>query len=61
MGEGGGGGSKRGRTKICHTHPAIMKLEKFFEYLKIVFINMFTIWMMSAKMVTLGLPKIKVL
>ena len=37
-----------------------MKLEKFFEYLKIVFINMFTIWMMSAKMVTLGLPKIKV-
>ena len=32
----------------------------FFEFLKIVLINMVTILMMSAKMVTLGLLKIKV-
>ena len=32
----------------------------FFEFLKIALINMVTIWMVSAKMVTLGLLKIKV-
>ena len=34
---------------------------KFFEFLKIVLINMVAIWMMSSKMVTLRLLKIKVL
>ena len=36
-------------------------LLKFFGFLKIVLINMVAIWMMSPKMVTLGLLKIKVL
>ena len=36
-------------------------LLKFFEFLKIVFINIVIIWMISAKMVSLGLLKIKVL
>ena len=34
---------------------------KFLEFLKIVLINMVTIWMMSVKIETLGLLKIKVL
>ena len=44
-----------------HFGTKFLILLRFFEFLKIVFINMVTIWMMSAKMVTLGLLKIKVL
>ena len=37
-----------------------LDLFTFFEYLKIFLINVVTIWMMSAKMATLGLLKTKV-
>ena len=58
--------------KICYSYPAMMKLstvipylkmiqrkKKMNESLKIVLINMITILMISAKMATLSLLKIK--
>ena len=51
-------------TKKCwyrfHFDTLFLILLTFFEYLNIVLINMITILMMSAKMVTLGFIKINV-
>ena len=68
----GGGGKKALLPKICYSYPAMMKLntvipylkmiqrkKKMNESLKIVLINMITILMISAKMATLSLLKIK--
>ena len=44
-----------------HFDTKFLILLTFFESLKIVLINMVTIFMMSAKMTTLGLLKIKVI
>ena len=46
----------------CNFHfgTEFLILLSFFEFLKIALINIVTIWMMSARMVTLDLLKIKV-
>ena len=43
-----------------HSDTQFLILLTFFEYLKIILINMVTILVMSAKMATLGLLKLKV-
>ena len=59
----GGWGQKGPLPKIYHTYPTMMKLGTvlpyFFGSLKVVLINMVAVLMLSAKLATLGLLKIK--
>ena len=58
---GGEGGEQKGPLpKICYKYPTILIPLTFFKSLKIVLITRVTILIMSAKMATLDLLKIKV-
>ena len=55
----GGGGQKRPLPKICDTYPMMMKPGTVVPYLKKIQNNKVTVLMMSAKILMLGLLKIK--